>query len=103
MRNLLVAGQLYSTVEGSLDEGLIMAYVDGELDQDGRSYVEGLLAENAKARELAELLGLSSTLVRSAFVEEPEVPAPRLSVVPSHAPGGPSRTPVRLGRLQRNA
>ncbi|WP_158045304.1 anti-sigma factor family protein [Skermanella pratensis] len=103
MHNLLVAGQLYSTVEGSLDEGLIMAYVDGELDQDGRNYVETLLAGNAEAREFADLLQLSSTLVRSAFVEEPETPAVRLSVVPTQGSGGTARTPVQRRRLRRNA
>lgn len=102
MHDLLVAGQLYSTVEGSLDEGLIMAYVDGELDQDGRSYVEALLAGNAEAREMAELLRLSSTLVRSAFVDEPETPTARLSVVPSHT-SGVSRPSVPSRRMQRNA
>ena len=46
---------------------LIMAYIDGELNEAGRRHVEGLLEASAAAREIAEMMRLSCALVRSAY------------------------------------
>jgi len=50
-----------------------MAYVDGELDEEGRRYVENLLARSTEAREIAELMRSSSALLRSAFLDDLEL------------------------------
>jgi anti-sigma factor RsiW len=49
-----------------------MAYVDDELDEEGRRHVEDLLARSAEAREIAELMRSSSTLLKSAFLDDPD-------------------------------
>ncbi len=72
MRKLNIGGDLYSTGADLLDEGLIMAYVDGELDEEGRLRVEDLLAKSAEAREIAELMRSSSALLKSAFLDDPD-------------------------------
>jgi anti-sigma factor RsiW len=64
----LVSGEQSSSIPHDIpDECLIMAYVDGELDEAGRRYVETLLESSSEARQIAEMMQLSCTLVRSAF------------------------------------
>jgi len=70
MRKLTIGGELYSAGAELLNEGLIMAYVDDELDEEGRRYVEDLLAKSAEAREIAELMRSSSALLKSAFLDD---------------------------------
>jgi anti-sigma factor RsiW len=72
MPKLTVGGEVYSAGAEIPDEGLIMAYVDDELDAEGRRYVEGLLARSAEAREIAELMRSSSALLKSAFLDDAE-------------------------------
>ena len=75
MRKLNIGGDLYSAGSTGAelpDEGLIMAYVDDELDDEGRRYVEDLLARSAEAREIAELMRSSSALLKSAFLDDPD-------------------------------
>ena len=72
MRKLTIGGDLYSVGAEFPVEGLIMAYVDGELDEEGRRYVEDLLARSAEAREIAELMRSSSALLKSAFLDDPD-------------------------------
>jgi anti-sigma factor RsiW len=72
MPKLTVGGEVYSAGAELPDEGLIMAYVDGELDAEGRRYVEDLLARSAEAREIAELMRSSSALLKSAFLDDAE-------------------------------
>lgn len=81
MPKLTVGGEVYSAGTELPDEGLIMAYVDDELDAEGRRYVEDLLARSAEAREIAELMRSSSALLKSAFLDdaEPAEPSARIS------------------------
>jgi len=72
MPKLIIGGSEYSTEEERPDEGLIMAYIDGELDEEGCRYVEGLLSRSAEAREIADMMQSSSALLKSAFPDEPE-------------------------------
>jgi len=72
MPKLKIRGSEYSTEEEHPDEGLIMAYIDGELDEEGCRYVEGLLLRSAEAREIADMMQSSSALLKSAFPDEPE-------------------------------
>ena len=55
MRKVTIGGETYDAGADLPDESLIMAYVDNELDQEGRRYVEDLLARSAEAREIADL------------------------------------------------
>ena len=71
MQKLTIGGDIYNTGAELPDEALIMAYVDDELDEEGRSYVEDLLARSAEAREIAELMRSSSALLKSAFLDDP--------------------------------
>lgn len=49
-----------------LDANTLVAYVDGELDTESAALVEALLAEDAEAREVAEMLRYSASLIRAA-------------------------------------
>jgi len=71
MQKLTIGGDIYDTGSEFPDEALIMAYVDDELDEEGRRYVEDLLARSADAREIAELMRSSSALLKSAFLNDP--------------------------------
>jgi anti-sigma factor RsiW len=51
------------------DECFIMAYVDGELDEDGRRAIEAFLEQNPKAREIADEMRSVTMLLREAFLE----------------------------------
>jgi len=51
------------------DECFIMAYVDGELDEDGRRAIEAFLDGNPKAREVADDFRSVTMLLREAFLE----------------------------------
>jgi anti-sigma factor RsiW len=104
MLKLVIGGQIYTTVEGCADECLIMAYIDGELDDVGRRYVENLLETSAEARRIADVMQLSTVLVKSAYpsaagaqtttsetlsechtVPQQQTPEPEERVVPIHA------------------
>jgi hypothetical protein len=111
MPNLTIGGQFYSIGEELPDEGLIMAYVDGELDEEGRRYVEELLSRSAEARETAAMMRASSALLRSAFLDDPTgdissigIPEPSVSRHPvkgtylSRPVTGAVSTRVRLQR-----
>jgi hypothetical protein len=86
MRNLNIGGDLYSTGADLLDEGLIMAYVDGELDEEGRLHVEDLLAKSAEAREIAELMRSSSALLKSAFLDDTDWDDPDCDIASAVSP-----------------
>ena len=49
-----------------LDANTLVAYVDGELDIESALQVESLLAEDSEAREVAEMLRDSASLIRAA-------------------------------------
>jgi hypothetical protein len=72
MRKVTIGGESYDAGADLPDESLIMAYVDDELDQEGRRYVEDLLARSAEAREIATLMRSSSSLMKSAFLDDPK-------------------------------
>jgi anti-sigma factor RsiW len=67
MLKVVEGGQSSSVPEDIPDECLIMAYVDNELNEAGRLHVESLLRSSAEAREIAALMKMSCSLVRSAF------------------------------------
>ena len=93
MRKLNIGGDLYSTGADLLDEGLIMAYVDGELDEEGRLHVEDLLAKSAEAREIAELMRSSSALLKSAFLDDPDWSTASLANLTMKVPENPDALP----------
>jgi anti-sigma factor RsiW len=80
MYKLVIGGELYSADEEHPDEGLIMAYVDGELDEPDRRFVENLLLQSAEAREIAEMMRSSLALLKSAFLDVPEPSAIQPSI-----------------------
>jgi anti-sigma factor RsiW len=86
MRKVTIGGETYDAGADLPDESLIMAYVDDELDQEGRHYVEDLLARSAEAREIAELMRSSSTLMKSAFLDEPKTDSSSKSGVATAEP-----------------
>jgi hypothetical protein len=51
------------------DACFIMAYVDDELDEDGRRIIESMIESDPKAKETAEALRSVTTLLREAFLE----------------------------------
>jgi anti-sigma factor RsiW len=67
MLKLANGGQSSNIPLDVLDECLIMAYVDRELDEAGRRHVESLLASSGEARQIAEMMRISCRLVQSAF------------------------------------
>lgn len=87
MRKVTIGGESYEAGADLPDESLIMAYVDDELDQEGRRYVEDLLARSAEAREIADLMRSSSALMKSAFLDDPKVDS---SKKPGAATAGPA-------------
>jgi anti-sigma factor RsiW len=105
MRKLIIGEDIYNTGAELPDEALIMAYVDDELDQEGRRYVEDLLARSAEAREIAELMRSSSALLKSAFLDDPDcgaagrtTPAVKAPENPDALPAPPTGKPMRLCR-----
>ena len=88
MRKVTIGGETYDAGADLPDESLIMAYVDNELDQEGRRYVEDLLARSAEAREIADLMRSSSALMKSAFLDDPKVDSSSKS---GAAKAGPAR------------
>src|SRR4051812_30005182 len=105
MRKLTIGGNLYSVGAEFPDEGLIMAYVDGELDEEGRHYVENLLARSTEAREIAELMRSTSALLRPASFDDRErdpagVITPPMNV-PENRASPPASLAVKQARLCR--
>jgi anti-sigma factor RsiW len=100
MPKLTVGGQFYSAGEELPDEGLIMAYVDGELDEEGRRYVEDLLSRSESAREIADMMRESAKLLKSAFLEDPSAKMPSIDLPePPDAP--PGQHPAKQIRSSR--
>jgi len=62
------------------DECFIMAYVDGELDEDGGRAMEALLQRDPKAKDTAEAFRSVTLLLREAFLEP-------IDCSPSPSPG----------------
>ena len=87
MRKVTIGGESYDAGVDLPDESLIMAYVDDELDQEGRRYVEDMLARSAEAREIADLMRSSSALMKSAFLDDPKADSPKK---PGPATAGPA-------------
>ena len=100
MRKLTIGGDLYSAGAELPDEGLIMAYVDDELDEEGRRYVEDLLARSAEAREIAELMRSSSALLKSAFLDDPDCDT--AGGYPNHDSTGKSRRSAHPPSIKRS-
>lgn len=72
MFKLLPGGPISRHAEDFSIECLIMAYVDGELDEAERGYVQELLESSEEARHFAEMMQLTSILVRSAYPRKKE-------------------------------
>lgn len=123
MPKVTIGGDSYDAGDDLPDESLIMAYVDDELDQEGRRYVEDLLARSAEAREIAALMRSSASLMKSAFLDDPKANSLNMSGVatpeparenPNAVPTPPTikqtrlcrpmpGAPVNRARLQRKA
>ena len=95
MRKVTIGGEFYDAGVDLPDESLIMAYVDDELDQEGRRYVEDLLARSAEAREIADLMRSSSALMKSAFHDDPKAD--------SRQEAGCRYSRTRAGKSQRRS
>lgn len=96
MRKVTIGGESYDAGVDLPDESLIMAYVDDELDQEGRRYVEDLLARSAEAREIADLMRSSSALMKSAFLDDPKVDSSKKpdAATPAPALENPNAVPA---------
>lgn len=60
----------------SIDDGLLMAYADGELPEEEAARIERLLARDAAARERVRLYRESAALARAAFASTLAEPVP---------------------------
>jgi len=69
MLKLVTDEQVGSVPENIPDECLIMAYIDGELDEAGYRHVDNLLKSSVEARRIAEVMQMSCRLVQSAFAK----------------------------------
>jgi anti-sigma factor RsiW len=74
MLRLVNNGQSSTIPDDIPEECLIMAYVDGELDEAGRRHVETLLKSSAEARQIAEMMQMSCALVREAYPRTEDKP-----------------------------
>ena len=84
-----------------LDEEILMAYVDGELDPQRVTEVEALLAEDAEARATVQIFRDSAATLRGAFDDMLREPVPtRLLAAVKASPTG-SVSDLRLARRQR--
>jgi hypothetical protein len=61
---------------GRVNEELLVAYVDGELDAEATRQVEAALVTDAGARQCVRELRESAALLRGAFHGKPETPIP---------------------------
>ena len=59
-----------------IDDALLVAYVDGELDPITRRRVDNLLEQNAAVRDRVAMFRRSGELLRSAFSEAECMPPP---------------------------
>ncbi len=76
-----------------LDDTVLLAYVDGELDTDEVQEIEAALAADEEARRTVELFRKSSALVRTAFDESVGEPVPERLRAPLLDPSPASRLP----------
>jgi surface antigen len=79
-----------------IDEALLVAYVDGELDTEATRVVEAMLDTNAGARQYVSELRESAALLRGAFHDKPTMPIPNRLV---EIINGAVTTPQALRRL----
>ena len=79
-----------------IDEALLVAYVDGELDTEATRVVEAMLDTNAGARQYVSELRESAALLRGAFHDKPTTPIPNRLV---EIINGAVTTPQALRRL----
>ncbi len=60
----------------ALDDGILVAYVDGELDEQRRRMVEAALSKDADAANRVRLMSGSARLLRGAYDEVFDLPIP---------------------------
>ncbi|MEX2650072.1 MAG: hypothetical protein WD673_13765 [Alphaproteobacteria bacterium] len=85
-----------------LDDGILVAYVDGELDEKRRRKIEAALSEDADAADKVRLMAGSARLLRGAYDEVFDLPvAARLRAMLDAARSQPRMAARRgwLGRL----
>src|SRR4051812_1019476 len=68
-------------------EDLLVAYVDGELDERQRGEVETWLAADAALRDRVARLGESASLIRAAFDETLREPLPERLIAAARGEG----------------
>jgi surface antigen len=92
-------------VSGPIDEALLVAYVDGELDAEAARAVEALLAVDPDARQCVRELRESAALLLGAFRDKPATPVPDRLVAMIDDAVSKRRAPLRLllGRGSREA
>jgi surface antigen len=83
-------------MSGPIDEGLLVAYVDGELDAEQTRAVEALLAVDADARRCVRELRESAALVLGAFRDKPGTPVPERLFATINDAVSRQRAPLRL-------
>src|SRR5260221_7731079 len=89
------AGHGGGTMREQIDEALLVAYVDGELDTEATRVVEAMLDTNAGARQYVSELRESAALLRGAFHDKPTTPIPNRLV---EIINGAGTTPQALRR-----
>jgi surface antigen len=83
-------------MNGAIDEGLLVAYVDGELDAEQTRAVEALLVVDTDARRCVRELRESAALVLGAFRDKPGTPVPDRMVAMINDAVAKQRAPLRL-------
>lgn len=84
-----------------LDDEVLMAYVDGELDSQRVAEVEAILAEDAEARATAQMFRESAATLGNAFDNILREPVPARLLAAINAPSTGPVSDVRLARPQR--
>jgi surface antigen len=83
-------------MSGPIDEGLLVAYVDGELDGEATRAVEALLAADPDARQCVRELRESAALLLGAFRDKPATPVPDRLVALINDAVSTQRAPLRF-------
>lgn len=78
---------------GPWEEGLLCAYVDGELDDGQALAVERLIADHPEAGPALRRLFDSRAMLRAALGTEPDGPLPAALAEPNAPPAGPPPPP----------
>ena len=88
-------------MSGHIDEALLVAYVDGELDAAATRAVEARLVADPDARQCVRELRESAALLRGAFRDKPATPVPDRLVAIIDGAVSTRRSPPRFTMRRR--